>query len=770
MKNKLLILGIVLLLFSCGKNLKPEGIYVKNIDELNSAISEVTAGGEIIMANGVWKDAQIKFFGVGTEERPITLRAETPGEVIIQGQSDLKMGGEYLVVNGLHFTNGASPSNSVIQFFINNDTLANHSRVTNCVIKNFSKPQRNMTDLWVLFKGRYNQLDHCYIAGKSNRGPTVRVDLAGNESIKNYHKINHNHFGPRPPKGGPSAETIQIGNSYTSMTPSHTLIANNLFDRCNGEVEVISSKSNFNEFRNNVFYKSQGSLVTRHGNYCIVDGNYFIGDEDSPQVGGVRLIGTGHWVTNNYFYNLHGAIFRAPLAMMNGIFRPAVNRYFQVTDVVVAYNTWVNCTSPWQFGVGSNVDQKDVLPASEIRSETPIRTLLANNVIYNLIGDDRPIIRHDSINGIDFKSNVINNQGVDFEGVEGLEKKDFAMNELEENVWVPTDELSIEAYQGFEFDQINKDLFGNNRSESNSIGAVNGTGAQKPNVMDLSKYGTDWYDSGAVGAQRKPLLASSVDELINAIEEAHDGDTIELTADRLEIDNPIKIDKKLTIKSAKTDAKTAIAYSGPAETPAFEMNPQGQLTLNSIRLSGNGKNYAFASLKENMSSLYNLTVKNCEISDFDYVLKAYKHSFAEHIKFISTRIKNCNNGIELSAEDDDRGDYNAENVYILDCQFDIVNKNVIDYYRGGYDESTVGGTLVVKGSEFTNSGAGEANGILINTYGIINVEISENKFQNNKVKLVARLWGAKNNSATENSIENSGQIMTEQNLPLKLMY
>lgn len=344
------------------------------------------------------------------------------------------------------------------------------------------------------------------------------------------------------------------------------------------------------------------------------------------------------------------------------------------------------------------------------------------------------------------------------------------MNELEENVWVPTDELSIEAYQGFEFDQINKDLFGNNRSESNSIGAVNGTGAQKPNVMDLSKYGTDWYDSGAVGAQRKPLLASSVDELINAIEEAQDGDTIELTADRLEIDNPIKIDKKLTIKSAKTDAKTAIAYSGPAETPAFEMNPQGQLTLNSIRLSGNGKNYAFASLKENMSSLYNLTVKNCEISDFDYVLKAYKHSFAEHMKFISTRIENCNNGIELSAEDDDRGDYNAENVYILDCQFDIVNKNVIDYYRGGYDESTVGGTLVVKGSEFTNSGAGEANGILINTYGIINVEISENKFQNNKVKLVARLWGAKNNSATENSIENSGQIMTEQNLPLKLMY
>ena len=230
MKNYLLIYSAVLLLLSCGRNSNSESTYVKDIHELNQAISQATPGTEIVLANGDWKDIQIKFFGIGSKENPITLRAETPGKVIIQGESDLKLGGEYLVVDGLYFTNGASPSRSVIQFLINNDTLANNSRVTNCVIKDFNKSQKNKQDLWVLFKGRYNQLDHCYLAGKSNRGPTVRVDLAGNESIKNYHKINHNHFGPRPPKGGPSAETLQIGNSGTSMAPSHTLVANNLFD------------------------------------------------------------------------------------------------------------------------------------------------------------------------------------------------------------------------------------------------------------------------------------------------------------------------------------------------------------------------------------------------------------------------------------------------------------------------------------------------------------------------------------------------------------
>ena len=159
-----------------------------------------------------------------------------------------------------------------------------------------------------------------------------------------------------------------------------------------------------------------------------------------------------------------------------------------------------------------------------------------------------------------------------------------------------------------------------------------------------------------------------------------------------------------------------------------------------------------------------------EISNFDYVLKAYKYSFAEYIKFEGSAIRNCNNGLELSAEDDDKGDYNAENVFIVKTQFDAVRKNVIDYYRGGYDESTVGGTLVVKGCSFMNSGGAESNGILLNTYGIVNVDISGNTFRNNPVKLVARLWGAKNNTHSDNTIENSGRLIVEQNLPLKLLY
>ncbi len=771
-KHSLVLISTLLLWCSFAKNGNGKRTYVKDIQALNTALASANPGDEIVMANGNWDDVSIRFVGYGEETRPITLRAETAGEVRIGGKSDLKLGGEYLIVSGLYFTNGASPSNAVIEFAIDRDTVANHSRITNCVILDYNKDQRNLTDLWVLLRGRYNELDHCYIAGKSNRGPTIRVDLEGNRSIKNYHRIHHNYFGPRPPKGGPSAETIQLGNSYTSMAPSYTLVANNFFDRCNGEVEVISSKSNFNEFRNNIFHKSEGSLVTRHGNYCIIDGNYFIGDVHSEQIGGVRLIGTGHWVTNNYFYNLKGKTFRSPLAVMNGIPKSPLNRYIQVTDVVVAHNSWVNCTSPWQFGVGSNVDQKDILPPSEIRSARPIRTILANNLIYNDAGDVQPVVAHDSLDGIDFQKNVINNQGVIFKELPGIESNGFSLSELAKNILVPGKGLSnFKPYQGFEFDRIKTDLLGNSRERHNWVGAISGIPATKPNLMDTSQYGPDWYSQSASNRGASKIhRVRSVTQLRKAILNAKSGDTLLLTSDLYKLKASLKIDKTLRIMTADATKKAIIQYHGMPKTPVFEMHPKGALTLIGIHLKGTGQQYAFASLKNKMSSLYNLTVVDCEILDFDYVLKGYKYSFSEFIEFNSTLIKNCSNGLELSEETDDRGEYNAENVLIHNCRFEKVDKNVIDYYRGGYDESTVGGNLIVTNSSFVQCGAKEENGMLLNTYGIINVQLSGNRFLNNKVKLIAQLWGAKNNSQANNEMENSGKIITEENLPLKLMY
>ncbi len=681
MFRKLLVFSLLISLAGCqnsSENPISSGKLVKDSTELSNALEYVKAGDEIILANGIWKDVEIKFIGQGTADKPIILRAETAGEVFIEGKSNLKFGGEYLEVHDLFFRNGHSPSREVIEFRIDKNKLANHCKVTNCVIKGFNQLQRDKADHWVEFWGRHNTLSHCYIAGKSNRGPTVRVDIKGNQSIKNYHQIVGNHFGPRPRKGGPSAETIQIGDSGTSMSPSHTNISNNLFERCNGEVEVISSKTNFNEFRNNVFYKCEGSLVTRHGNYCIIDGNYFIGDENN-NVGGVRLINTGHWVTNNYFYNLKGQEFRSPLAVMNGIPKSPLNRYNQVTDVVVAHNNWINCTSPWHFGVGTNISQKDVLPKSEIRSARPIRTMVANNLIYNEKGDENPVVAHDQIDGVTFKNNVINNNGVAFEELDGLKKHTFGISQMGKNIFLPVGLKDTKIYRGFDFETIEKDIYGSDRSEVNSVGAVS-QGYKGPDILDKSQYGADWYSNEIAETKSQIFTASEGNELASKIAEAKSGDLIELAAGATyQLSNSLIINKKITIQSSDENNKAQIIYSGAEKTPIFEMHPRGNLTLKNVKLTGEKTQYAFATLKENMSGLYNLEVSNCEISDFDYVLKAYKQSFSDEITFTNSVLKNCQNGIELSEETNDRGDYNVEFLTVDNCQFDNIKSNVIDY-------------------------------------------------------------------------------------------
>ncbi len=761
-------------LLSC-KDVQNNINLVQNIEELNEAIKVAQPGDEIVLKDGIWKDVEIRFRGEGSKSKPITLRAETEGKVSIEGKSYLKFGGSYLVVKGLYFKNGYSPSNAVIDFKISNkdkpDEISNNCKVTNCVIEDFNKPKRDNSDLWVQFWGRNNELSNSYIAGKTNRGPTVRVSIAGIESINNYHKIINNHFGPRPVKGGPSGETIQLGDSYTSMSPSHTFVANNLFEECNGEVEVISSKTNFNVFKNNVFYKSEGSLVTRHGNYVTIDGNYFIGDGVNENYGGIRIINTGHWVINNYFYGLKGKSFRSPLAVMNGIPKSPLNRYNQVTDVVVAYNTYVNCSSPWQFGVGTNIDQADVLPKSEIRSARAIRTTVANNVVYNEKGLAAIVVENDKADGVTFKNNIVHNQGVNFEGFnDGISEASLELIKKSENIVLPSGVPdSIEAYAGFDFNTIENDLFGVSRKGNKGIGAVVDFDVSAPNILDKSKYGATWFSNETISKDPVTHTVTNTEELRVKIKEATDGDIIMLGQGSYELNTSLVINKILTIQS-NADNKAALMYSGSSNSPLFELHPYGKLTLKNALLSGNNSNYAFASLKENMSNHFGLTVVNCEIANFDYVLKAYKESFAECVTFDSTYINDCVNGIELSEETNDKGDYNTEYLTITNCSFKSVRQNVIDYYRGGYDESTIGGNLSITNSSFTDCGIDEKNKILLNHRGIINVHIADNTFKNNPVDFVSILWGAKNNGATNNEVSNSGKIKTEENLKLKLMY
>jgi len=771
MRNSVLIICAVILLISCSQETNQDSTIVKDLTELNSAISQAKPGAEIILANGIWKDAQINFYGKGTEKKPITLRAETSGEVFIEGQSYLHLGGEHLIVDGLFFRNGYTPARAVFRYQIGKDSTAFHSQITNCVIEDFTQPNRWNRDVWVGFYGKHNKLDHCYLSGKSNTGATTMVFQKGNQHINNHHQIVHNYFGPRPRKGGPSAETMRIGGSSTSMTPGRVNVSNNYFDACNGEVEIISDKTAYNSFTNNIFDKCEGSLVMRHSDYTTVDGNIFIGGDDSDFYGGVRVVNTGHWITNNYFYKIQGKEFRSPLAIMNGIPKSALNRYKQVTDAIVAYNTYVDCKAPFQIGVGQNKASKDVLPKSEIRSAPPIRTTVANNLIYNTNADVTLVVNHDDMTGVTFKGNVLDNAGTAYEEYDIFKNVGIKMKQVNDWLYVPEvgQGATLDSvFMGYDFEKIEKDIFGSKRVESNRVGAISQFAVAENFKIDKKKFGPPWFSLEKIGGAAKILTASSTEgELTKIINEAQPGDIIELSDATYNISNSISINKDISIRS-KGEDKAQIIFTGTANTPAFEMHPKGSIRLENVAVKGQKTQLAFAPLQENMASAYKLFLDNCVIEDFDHILKASRGSFADSIGVKNTSLQNCKNGFVLAA--DKKGNYNAEMVDFTNCNFKNIQQNVLHFYRGGYDESTIGGFLTMTNNTFTNCGQQEKSGVLIKTRGIINVLLTDNTFKNNPVKNVAVLWGEKNNHQKDNEVVNSGKIKVEQQQKLELMY
>ena len=104
-----------------------------------------------------------------------------------------------------------------------------------------------------------------------------------------------------------------------------------MFKHCNGEPEIITSKSSNNIYRYNLFFESEGALTLRHGNATHVYGNYFIGN-NLRRTGGIRVIGEDHEICRNYFHGLAGAGALSALCVMNGVPNSPLHGYYQVKN------------------------------------------------------------------------------------------------------------------------------------------------------------------------------------------------------------------------------------------------------------------------------------------------------------------------------------------------------------------------------------------------------------------------------------------------------
>jgi poly(beta-D-mannuronate) lyase len=307
-------------------------------------LAELRPGDVVVMTDGQWKDQAIAFKARGTAEMPITLRAQTPGKVVLSGDSSLEIDGEHVVVSGLSFEDGTGTKDGVA-------IKGRNCRLTECAVVGGS--YKFFARLW----GWENRVDHCYFAEKTSESPTMQVEAEGKP---NGHVIDHNHFGHRPPLGKNGGETIRVGYSHQSMSDSGTTVESNLFDRCDGEIEIISSKSCANVYRWNTFRDCAGMLTLRHGNRCRVEGNFFLGGGKRGS-GGIRVIGEGHLIVNNYIERVaQGGIW-----VTSGIVDSELKGYFQARDCVIAFNTIVESRGPCiELDAGIGTSRRTLRPAN----------------------------------------------------------------------------------------------------------------------------------------------------------------------------------------------------------------------------------------------------------------------------------------------------------------------------------------------------------------------------------------------------------------------
>jgi poly(beta-D-mannuronate) lyase len=427
---------------------------VANPAELARAIKASKPGDVLVMADGPWRDVAIDFNANGDELRPITLRAESPGKVVLSGSSLLKIGGKHLVVDGLLFNGEATTPKTVVEFRHDSRNLASHCRLTNCAIVDYNPPDKELETHWVSLYGEENRVDHCYFAGKTNGGTTLVV-WVGDQP--NRHSIDLNHFGPRPKLGANGGETIRVGDSKSSMRNSRTLVENNYFEKCDGEIEAISNKSCENIYRGNTFVACSATLCLRHGNRCLVEGNYFLGHRTRGS-GGVRVIGEGHRVINNYFEGLEGDGSRSALSMMNGQVDSPLNGYFQVKNAVIAFNTFVDNQSNFAIGLGEG--RENTLP--------PRDCLIANNVV---VGSRAPLIHVSSSPiGLKWAGNIMSGADLGIPVSPGITVSDPKLIRGEGGLWRPSGTSPALGAAMGEFAFVREDIDGQARSGKLDVG------------------------------------------------------------------------------------------------------------------------------------------------------------------------------------------------------------------------------------------------------------------------------------------------------------
>ncbi len=435
--------------------------------------------------------------------------------------------------------------------------------------------------------------------------------------------------------------------------------------------------------------------------------------------GGIRVINAGQTVKNNYMEGLKGTRFGGALVVMNGVPNSPINRYHQVKDAVIENNTIVNSDNI-QLGAGSDTE----------RSAVPVDSTFANNLIAHQDAIDVFTV-YDDMSGVDFNGNLVSGAAVpDFaDGFKG---------------------------QSLEFARAANGLL-------YATGDVDGGAGKDLTVTTKAMTGPDWYPKQEpivpFGAG-KVIDVSPDDDILKIASNADAGDTLSLSAGDYTVRKFLKLDKPLSFKG---QGEVNLTFERSA---MFEILDGGSLQLINLNISGaDSPDYAGNSVIRtspySMLENYRLEMIDCSFTDLDTnhsfnVVTAAKGTFADNILIQNSRFEDITGAVlQLDREDDDYGIYNAEYLTIENSFFKNIEGDIVDYYRGGRDESTFGPHFKLTGSRLENIGHGKRNRSESSLYlhGVQVTNIADNVFKDSAPFLINHTVGEPKTQITQNQFD-----------------
>lgn len=363
---------------------------VSNAEELKAAIVSAKPGDTIAMRDGTWKDINIVLSAAGTASAPVTLRAQTPGKVILTGGSTLTYTAPYVNVEGLLFRDGALTSGSVVTF------KSDHGKLLSSAIINYNPPDPLTKYYWVFFEGSDNLVERCSFKEKTNMQPLIGNGIQG----ARRNAVVRNHISDMGSSHGRNGmEMFRIwgygGSEELGDDGAYFTVAENLLERADGEgMEIISLKSNRNRVLNNTIRDTIGGITNRSGNFNTIAGNVILcGGRRGAY--GMRTTGQQQRIYDNYISNCEYGIMLMSGEYIDrdltGKYEPIkregtplgrVPRYGWVKQIEVARNTLVDNSGP-DITVGGNY--KSGWPGAQ-RVLLPEDNLIANNLIIKTKG------------------------------------------------------------------------------------------------------------------------------------------------------------------------------------------------------------------------------------------------------------------------------------------------------------------------------------------------------------------------------------------------